>query len=439
MIPAVQRLAEFVEAEVAADRLPGAVVGVVHRGREVFFEAFGFRDRARGVAMTTDSLFWVASMSKPITAAAALLLVERGRLALGDPIGAYLPQFAGRSVQPTVLDLLRHTAGMPEGLLGDSPVHELYADAVGDGMTDLTGAEFVDRLSRLPLLHVPGAVWHYGWGVDLVGLIIESLVGTSLGDFLRDEVCGPLGMTDTTFGVPDGHRDRFARPSPPHVLPDLSVARFHSGGAGLVSTAGDYLRFVRMLLAKGEPLLGRKTVEYMLSDQLAPGTDTSRLERPGWNPGHGFGIGLAVRRRVGGVPVPGSVGEVTWPGAGGTTWWADPSEDLGVVVMAHTTADIEPRIQGTRARLPAVAASDLMRHHPACRQRPGTRRRADTGPHTTAWRGQTWFSPPSTYRLAPMTKLLSAEARNATAAATSAGSPTRPMAIEAPAWAVKSA
>ncbi|MET1074970.1 MAG: serine hydrolase domain-containing protein [Umezawaea sp.] len=341
----MEGLAEFLEAEIADDRLPGAVVGIVHRGQVVFFEAFGFRDRERGVPMTTDALFWIASMSKPVTAAGALLLVERGQLVLDEPIGTYLTQFAGRSVQPTVLDLLRHTAGMPEGLLGDSPVHKLYAEAVGDGMTDLTGPEFVDRLSALPLLHEPGAMWHYGWGVDLAGQIIESVVGTSLGDFLRDEVCAPLGMSDTTFGVPDEHRDRFARPSPPHVLPDLSIARFHSGGAGLVSTAGDYLRFVRMLLDGGHPLLGRKTVEYMLSDQLAPDTDTSLLEKPGWNPGHGFGIGLAVRRTVGGPPTPGSVGEVTWSGAGGTTWWADPSEDLGVVVMAHTTAVIEPQVR----------------------------------------------------------------------------------------------
>jgi CubicO group peptidase (beta-lactamase class C family) len=345
MMATVEELAAFIRGEIAADRLPGAVVGIVHRGRVVFFEAFGHRDKARGVPMTTDALFWIASMSKPITAAAALLLVERGLLVLDEPIGRYLPPFAGRSVQPTVLDLLRHTAGMPEGLLGDSSVHALYAEAVGDGMTDLTGAEFVGRLSALPLLHEPGEVWHYGWGVDLTGLIIESVVGTSLGDFLRDEVCAPLGMPDTTFGVPEGRRDRFAQPLPGHVLPDLSVARFHSGGAGLVSTAGDYLRFVRMLLDRGEPLLGRKTVEYMLSDQLDPGTDTSRLEKPGWNPGHGFGIGLAVRRRIGGVPTPGSVGEVTWPGAGGTTWWADPAEELGVVVMAHTTTRIEPQVR----------------------------------------------------------------------------------------------
>lgn len=338
---AVKALREFVEAEVEAGRLPGAVIGVVHRGRVVFFEAFGHRDRARAVPMTTDSLFWIASMSKPVTAVAALVLLERGRLVLDEPVGTYLPEFARWSEQPTVLDLLRHTAGMPEGLLGDTPVHRLYADAVGDGMTDLTGAEFVDRLSRLPPLHPPGAMWHYGWGLDLVGLIVESVAGSSLGEFLREEVFAPLAMTDTTFGVPERHRERSAQPLPGHRLPDLSVARFHSGGAGLVSTAGDYLRFVRMLLEGGRPVLGRKTVEYMLSDQLAPEVDTSRLKRPG----SGFGLGVAVRRRIGGAATPGSVGEVTWPGAGGTTWWADPVEQLGVVVLAYTTATIESQVR----------------------------------------------------------------------------------------------
>jgi CubicO group peptidase (beta-lactamase class C family) len=341
----VDELARFLEGEVGADRLPGAVVGIVRRGRVERLEAFGYRDRARSIPMTTDSLFWIASMTKPITAAGALLLVERGQLVLDEPIGRYLPQFADREVQPTVLDLLRHTAGMPEGLLGDSPVHERYEQAVGDGMTDLTGAEFVERLSELPLLHEPGAMWHYGWGLDLTGLIIESLVGATLGEFLRAEVFDPLGMVDTTFGLPDRHRDRFAQPLPGHVLPDLSIARFHSGGAGLVSTAGDYLRFIQMLLDNGKPVLGGKTVQYMLTDQLPDRTDTSRLTKPGWNPGHRFGIGLAVRTRIGTFPAPGSVGEVTWPGAGGTTWWADPREELGVVVMAHTTAKIEPQLR----------------------------------------------------------------------------------------------
>ncbi|MEV4314843.1 serine hydrolase domain-containing protein [Actinocrispum sp. NPDC049592] len=334
-------LTAFLEAEIGAGRVPGAVLGIAHRG-DVHLEAVGFLDQPRAIPMPQDALFWIASMTKPVTATAAMLLVERGRLVLDAPISTYLPGFA-REVEPTVLDLLRHTAGIPEGLLGDTDVHKLYAEAVGNGMTSYTGEEFVDRLSGLPFLHAPGEMWHYGWGLDLVGLIIERITGVSLGEFLRDNVFEPLGMTSTTFGV--SAPARFARPLPGHELPDLSVARFQSGGAGLVSTASDYLKFVQMLLRKGDPVLGRKTTEYMLADQLPPGTDITRLTRPGWNPGHRFGIAMAVRTSVGGFPAPGSAGEVTWPGAGGTTWWADPAEDLGVVVMTHTRAAIEPQIR----------------------------------------------------------------------------------------------
>ncbi|MFD8500531.1 serine hydrolase domain-containing protein [Amycolatopsis sp. NPDC059657] len=354
------RIGRFLGEEIAADRMPGAVLGIVRDGRLAFLEAFGHRDRARGLPMTTDSLFWIASMTKPITAVGALLLHEQGRLVLDAPVDTYLPEFANRLVagadgtsrpavrQPTLVDLLRHTAGLPEGLLGDTATHRLYVEAVGDGMTDLTGQEFISRLAALPLLHEPGALWHYGWGLDLVGLIIESLTGERLGDYLRHAVFAPLGMKDTTFGVPD--KDRFAQPLPldpltgeHQSLPDLGRARFDSGGAGLVSTVPDYLRFLRVLLDKGHGLLGRKTVEFMLADQLEPGTDLTRLHKPGWNPRHGFGLALAVRREVGDGVSAGSPGEVTWPGAAGTTWWADPAEDLGVAFFTHTPSAIQGR------------------------------------------------------------------------------------------------
>jgi len=241
-------------------------------------------------------------------------------------------------------------------MLGTSPVHKLYAEAVGDGMTDLTGDEFIRRLSALPLLHDPGTEWHYGFGFDLLGLIVESLVGTPLRAYLATHVFEPLGMLDTTFGGPGEDVERYAVPFPldpetgaPQALPDLTRARFDSGGAGLVSSAGDYLRFVQMLLTGGNAgpgrLLGRKTVQYMLSDQLDPTTDTRQLEKPGWNCGHGFGLGLAVRRRSGGASTAGSIGEATWPGAAGTTWWVDPREDIGVVFMAHTPSRIQARYQ----------------------------------------------------------------------------------------------
>jgi CubicO group peptidase (beta-lactamase class C family) len=376
----LRRIGDFLKAEIERDRMPGAVVGIVRGGRLVYLEAFGYRDKAKGIRMTADSLFWIASMTKPLTAVVALTLVEHGSLVLDAEVAEYLPQFADRRVadlsrsvskaavvtqpaerQPTVLDLLRHTAGIPEGLLGRSPVHALYADAVGTGMTDFTGEEFADRLSRLPLLHEPGVMWHYGFGLDLVGFIIESITGTTLAAYMQDQLTAPLGMADTTFGLPEDKRERYAAALPadpltqqPQELPDLSIARFHSGGAGLVSTAADYLSFVQLLLDKGRHdghhLLGRKSVEYMLTDQLPPGTDVSRLEKPGWNPDHGFGLAVAVRRRLGGLAGLGSVGEVTWAGAAGTYWWADPHEDLGVIFLTHTPSRIQNRYhQAVRA------------------------------------------------------------------------------------------
>jgi CubicO group peptidase (beta-lactamase class C family) len=219
----LRRLDTFLDAEVAAGRLSGAVVGISRGGDLVRLAAHGFRDPVAREPMTVDTLFWIASMTKPVTTVGALLQ-EQGRLVLDAGVGEYLPAFAGLRVwnraagataggvlptrpaarQPMVLDLLRHTAGIPEGPLGDTPVHELSRDAVGNGVTALTAAGFTDRLSRVPLLHDPGAEWHYGWGLDLVGLILESLTGEPLRDYLTRAVLAPLGMDDTTFGVPDG-------------------------------------------------------------------------------------------------------------------------------------------------------------------------------------------------------------------------------------------
>ncbi len=349
-------------------RLPGAVVAVARRDRLVSFAAIGYRDPARGVPMTTDTLFWIASMTKPLTVVAALTLVEQGKLLLGEPVSAYLPQFGERQVarvvpdaagepaietvparrQPTVLDLMRHTSGIIAGHLESSPIHRLYADAVGNGMTPYTGAEFLERLSRLPLLHQPGEVWHYSFGIELLGLIVESLTGQPLGAYLRESVFGPLGMADTGFGVPADQWSRYAQPLSPDPetgqplrLPDLTAARFDSGGAGAVSTVGDYLRFACMLENRGAlgdtRVLGRKTVEFMTADQLWPGIDDARIGATDpLSAGYGFGLGVAVRRTTGGASVLGSPGDYSWPGSGGTYWWADPSERLVAVFMAAT-------------------------------------------------------------------------------------------------------
>ncbi|MDX3434403.1 serine hydrolase [Streptomyces sp. ME01-18a] len=351
--------------EVTSGQMPGAVVGIARGGHLIHLKAFGYRDPDTRAPMATDSLFWIASMTKPITTVGTLALHEQGRLLLDDPLPSFLPEFADQEVAelnpasglvrqvpalrpPTIQDLLRHTSGIVEGLLGDTPVHKMYADAVSDGMTDYTGQQFIERLSRVPLLHQPGTLWHYGWGLDLVGLIIEKITRGSLRKHLHDSVFAPLGMHDTTFGVPEDQRHRFAHPyshdpmtGRPQGLPDLSQAEFDSGGAGLVSTAVDYLRFAQMLLDHGRlgstQVLGRKTVEYMTSDQLDAGTSrenladmTARLE------GYTFGLGLAIRRQNGLAPTAGSVGDMTWPGAAGTYWWVDPREDLAVVFLTHT-------------------------------------------------------------------------------------------------------
>jgi len=341
---------------------------MARRGALVHMEALGYRDASAGVAMTEDTLFWAASMTKPMTVVAALMLHERGELLIDDPMGKYLPEFGAMRVasvvkdasgsaaietiaaerQPTILDLMCHTSGIVEGFLGTTPVHTLYRDAVGDGMTAFTGAEFITRLSPLPLLHQPGAVWHYGWGLDLLGLIIESITKQSLGSYLRENLFNPLEMHDTSFGVPQDKAARYAKPLPrdpltgeAQSLPDLSRARFDSGGAGIVTTAGDYLQFARMLAGGGAlgdvRVLGRKTVEHMLSDHLGPTVDGRAIAEVG-SPleGYGFGLGVAVRRTRGIAPAMGSVGDVTWPGAGGTYWWVDPKEQLAVVFMAHT-------------------------------------------------------------------------------------------------------
>jgi CubicO group peptidase (beta-lactamase class C family) len=283
--------------------------------------------------MTPDALFWIASMTKPVTAVAALMLLEQGQLLLGDPVSAYLPEFAGMRVavrgaqgrlrlvparrEPAVHDLMTHTAGIIEGLLGNSPVHARYAAAVGDGMTSYTAEEFRSRLAALPLFSHPGGTWHYGWGFDLLGQIIERITGSSLGDYLARTVTGPLGMTSTRFARHGIDAARWAHPLSPGgerpALPDLGRARFDSG-AGLIGTAGDYLRLVGFLLERrrghGTAILTPATATAMTTDQLDPQTDVSRLAQtthPGspptaWPAGSGGAAPASSPRSAGRPP-----------------------------------------------------------------------------------------------------------------------------------------
>ncbi|HEX6840963.1 MAG TPA: serine hydrolase domain-containing protein [Stellaceae bacterium] len=361
------RIATTLNADIDRGRIPGAVIAVARKGKLVYFEAFGWRDKAAGVKMTTDTIFSIASMTKPMVTVGALMLVEEGTLSVGDPVSKYLPQFATMQVAEldpsgdtvigktpakrpiSIRDLMIHTSGLVYGGRGTTAVHKLYPAGSGAAAMTLTGQEFLDKLGSAPLLWQPGTVWDYGFGLDVLGLLIERVSEQSLGAYLRERLWQPLGMVDTSFVIPAENAARYAKAlpnepdtaKPQKVEPDATKpTKFECGGGCAASTASDYLRFAAMLMDKGKfgdkRIIGRKTAEYMLSNQLGPevrnligNADPTRAD-------YGFGLGLAVRTTPGVVPLMGSVGDFSWPGASGTNWWADPKEELVVVFMAHS-------------------------------------------------------------------------------------------------------
>jgi CubicO group peptidase (beta-lactamase class C family) len=364
------RLASRLYGDVARGQLPGAVVAIVRAGKLAALDAYGYRDKTAGVPMTTDCIFNIASMTKPMTAAAALILLEEGRLQLDEPLSKYFPKVGASGVavldphgervietefpvRPvTILDLMRHTCGMPYGSRGNTIVHRRYPHGSNAAAAAMSGAEFLDRLTSAPLLNHPGTTWDYGFGLDVLGLVIEKITGQTLGQFMEARLFGPLGMVDTAFHVPGGKAVRYAKAlthdpltGEPQSLPDLAKpVQFDCGGGGVVATAEDYMRFALMLLCKGEVfgtrILGRKTVEYMLSDHMESGISNLIAQTDPTRAGYGFGLGVAVRTTLAGSPLLGSIGEFNWPGMSGANWWADPKEELAVVFMAHAPGPI---------------------------------------------------------------------------------------------------
>jgi len=339
--------------------VPGAVILVARQGKIAYFESLGFRDRAAGAPMTTDALFRLYSMTKPITSVAVMMLVEEGRLQISDPVSQYLPELAKRKVgvektdaagqktlelvdaarEITVQDLLRHTSGFTYGSRGESLVHRAYRDAKV-GSRDDSNAELVAKLGRLPLLYQPGTRWEYGVSTDVLGRLVEVVSGKTLGAFFAERIFRPLGMTDTAFWVPAEKLRRAAEPWQRPDGPPMTVrfqvgvqARYESGGGGLVGSTLDYLRFSTMLLNGGElngvRLLGRKTVEFMTADHLGA--------IPIAAPGLGFGLGVQVRRETGIATLPGTAGEYGWAGNGGTLFWVDPRERMIVLYMVQVS------------------------------------------------------------------------------------------------------
>jgi CubicO group peptidase (beta-lactamase class C family) len=361
------RLGAWVEAEVAAKRVPGAVVMIARDGKLAYYNAFGQQDPTRGQPMGRDSIFRIYSMTKPMVSVAALMMVEEGKLLLEAPVSRYIPSFANLRVgvekvdaasntksldlvavrRPmTVQDLLRHTSGLTYGFFGDSMVKKAYLDA-GIGSGDLNSAEFVDQLAKMPLHYQPGSTWDYSYSTDVLGRVLEVLSGQSLETVLRTRLFEPLGMRDTSFYVPEPARQaRLAEP----FADDRSIGagaafgdprvvqRFESGGGGLVSTADDYARFLQMLasggVANGRRFISPKTLEYMTSDHLGTAIATTPLYLPG--AGYGFGLGFAVRKVTGEAPYISPAGEYYWGGAGGTYFWVDPRNNMFVILMMQS-------------------------------------------------------------------------------------------------------
>ncbi len=364
-----ERLAHIrtlLDADIAADKMPGGVLAIARRGKLAFLETYGFRDKANGVAMTADSLFNIASMTKAVTTVAALQLYEQGKLLIDDPVSKYLPKFADMKVavlddskqnilstvlakrQITIQDLMRHTSGLVYGGRGATAVHKLLPEGSGAASAKMTAQEFIDKVTSVPLLHQPGAAWDYGFGLDVLGLVIEKITGRGLGAYFQDHIFAPLGMDDTSYLIPAEKGGRYAIGVPSAAGPTLHDCRlplkFECGGACLASTATDYLRFALALLNRGKfndaRILSRKTVEYMISDHLNDDVENLIANADPTRAGYSFGLGVAVRTYKSVTPMMGSMGEFNWPGAGGTNWWADPREDMAVVYMAVTPGPI---------------------------------------------------------------------------------------------------
>jgi CubicO group peptidase (beta-lactamase class C family) len=366
------RLSERLRQGVERGELPGAVVVVGRRGRIAYLESFGLRDPEARAPMRHDAIFRIASMSKPFTSLAIMMLAEEGRLSIADPVSKYLPSWRDLKVavirrdadgrpetvleaprRPMTLhDLLRHTSGLTYGLAGPHPVKQAYLDAKV-GSSDDTNEQLVAKLARLPLVHQPGTTWEYSVSTDVLGRIVEVVSGLPLDRFIAERIAGPLKLVDTAFSAPHNRAERGARPQRegprnelPRVPPITADLAYKSGGGGMISTAADYARFCQFWLNGGElegvRLVSRKTVELMTSDHLPPGVamgpDMARFEAllPSAEVGQGFGLGFAVRTAAGRNPLHGSVGDYFWGGAFGTFFWIDPKEQLFAVLMMHS-------------------------------------------------------------------------------------------------------
>jgi CubicO group peptidase (beta-lactamase class C family) len=357
------RIGEVMQRYVDDGRLGGAVTLVARNGKVAHLQSYGRIDPATGAAMPPDAIFRIASQTKAVTSVAVMILFEEGKLLLGDPVSKYIPEFKtttvavpdgskkgpGYKIVPakrpiTVRDLLTHTAGIS---YGDGPAKDLYKAAGLQGWfladrPEPIGA-YMKKLAGLPFDAQPGEKWVYGYNADILGYLVEVVSGMSLADFVRARITQPLAMADTSFFLPEDKAARLSvvygigKEGKAEVVADPKELAYlkgprtcYAGGAGLLSTAEDYARFLLMLQSGGEwggvHILSPKSVELMTVDHCGP-LYTS--------PGQGFGLGFWVTKELGRSGDPGSVGAFGWGGAYHTTYWVDPAEKLVAVFMTQ--------------------------------------------------------------------------------------------------------
>jgi CubicO group peptidase (beta-lactamase class C family) len=353
------------QAFVDRGELAGIVTLTSRRGEIVQAEAIGWSDVETSTPMRSDTLFRIASMTKPITSVAALMLVEQGKIALADPISRWVPELASPRVLRdaagplhntapaaraiTVEDLLTHRSGIAYAPFSEGPLQQAYERALGDpGMNRLSVDEWLAALGALPLAYQPGERFHYGHSSDVLGFLIGRVEGKPFRQVLQERICAPLGMTDTDFWLPHEKRSRlaslYAHDEAAGRLAKIELEMYDEppaytpGGGGLISTAADYHRFVRMLLGggalEGVRLLRAETVQLMQTNRL---TDAQRqipfAGMPLWRKS-GFGLGLSIAEDLVDNPYAcGAPGSITWPGIFGTWWQADPVHDLIMIYL----------------------------------------------------------------------------------------------------------
>jgi CubicO group peptidase (beta-lactamase class C family) len=356
----LSRIKPVMQRYVDDNKLPGMITMVARHGKIVHFEKYGYMDKDK--TMRYDAIFRIASMTKPVTSVAVMILYEEGYFQLDDPVADYIPEFRDLKVfssidengihtvdqvRPmTIRDLLTHTSGLT-GIGADTPVDSMYNAA---NLSDGTLKEMIQKLSEIPLLYQPGTTWNYSRSTDVLGYLIETLSGKPLDMFLKERIFIPLGMDDTDFYVPKEKFERVGAVYAPDstgiriiMEPDTNIVsipvKFLSGNGGLYSTATDYMIFSRMLLNRGEyngiRILGSRTVDLMTSNQIS---DERMPEDDFFGPlmsGMGFGFGFAVLQDNRGAKITGSEGSYWWSGSGNTYFYIDPHEDMIVILMTQ--------------------------------------------------------------------------------------------------------